>query len=456
MSLRTSSNIGGTLKLLVDSGIAGTFDEAENRLDEYELHVVVGADLPDESAWAAAVLTIVNTGQRAFRGGVKVYLDRDVELESSWGSPGPLSRAVFNYGGSTAEGKPPVDAIVIVIGSPLRNVTGRLVVYATWSGWSGGVVTSQKRRIDEANGNPLSAILSGAFAVSECFQHVLGNPVAGRRDVGVSLWDVGADWRDDIHVESFALLPKSLWILGLGHLGQAYCWVLGFLPYPASQKPNLTLQDVDRVDLSNLDTVVLANRDHLDRMKTRMCADALESLGFKISLVERRFDGSGSRSPNEPMIALAGFDNHDARRHLEEFGFGFIVDVGLGAGSYNYSNMLLHTFPGERQADEIFVNGHWYTSDGGEAYEEEIARLVNEGESEEAARCGMVEVAGKSVGAAFVGVTAACLAIAEVLRSLHHGERSSVVSFDLADPQYPVRSLAPERLSITDVVYLAD
>src|SRR4029077_13393791 len=35
--------------------------------------------------------------------------------------------------------------------------------------------------------------------------------------------------------------------------------------------------------------------------------------------------------------------------------------------------------------------------------------------------CGVTELAGKAVGAAFVGVTAACLAIAEALRDLHGG-----------------------------------
>ena len=456
MSLRTSNNIGGTLKLLVDSGIASSFEEAETRLDKYELHVVVGGDIPDESAWAAAVLTVVNTGQRAFRGGVKVYLDRDVELEFLWGSPGTLSQAIGSYGGLTVDDELPDDGVVIVIGSPIRNVTGRLVVYATWSGWSGGVVTTRDERVDESKGNALSAILSASLAVSECFQNVLGNPVAGRRDVGVSLWEVDADWRSQTHVDPFALLPKSLWILGLGHLGQAYCWVLGFLPYPASQPPRLILQDVDRVDLSNLDTAVLATRENLDTMKTRMCSGALESLGFKTSLIERRFDGSGTRSPDEPMIALAGFDNHEARRHLEEFGFGMIVDVGLGSGPVNYSNILLHTFPSDRLAKAIFVEGDSYASNGGTAYEMEIANWIHEGESEEATRCGMVEMAGKSVGAAFVGVTAACLAIAEVLRSLHHGQRSSVLSLSLGDPQYPARSVAKEHLAIADVVYLDD
>jgi hypothetical protein len=36
-------------------------------------------------------------------------------------------------------------------------------------------------------------------------------------------------------------------------------------------------------------------------------------------------------------------------------------------------------------------------------------------------QCGVTELAGKAVGAAIVGITAACLAIAEATRELHGG-----------------------------------
>jgi hypothetical protein len=45
--------------------------------------------------------------------------------------------------------------------------------------------------------------------------------------------------------------------------------------------------------------------------------------------------------------------------------------------------------------------------------------------------CGVVELAGKAVGASFVGVTAACLAVAEVTRELHGGTGYDVLAFDL-------------------------
>jgi hypothetical protein len=36
-----------------------------------------------------------------------------------------------------------------------------------------------------------------------------------------------------------------LWLIGLGHLGQAYLWALGLLPYASSDAVSLILQDTD-------------------------------------------------------------------------------------------------------------------------------------------------------------------------------------------------------------------
>ena len=47
-------------------------------------------------------------------------------------------------------------------------------------------------------------------------------------------------------------------------------------------------------------------------------------------------------------------------------------------------------------------------------------------------RCGVTLLAGKAVGAPFVGSVAATLAIAEVLRLLHGGPLHEVIEMDLA------------------------
>jgi hypothetical protein len=46
----------------------------------------------------------------------------------------------------------------------------------------------------------------------------------------------------------------------------------------------------------------------------------------------------------------------------------------------------------------------------------------------------MTEIAGITVGAAFVGATAAALTVGDILRSLHGGTEISVLAFDLRTP----------------------
>jgi hypothetical protein len=45
--------------------------------------------------------------------------------------------------------------------------------------------------------------------------------------------------------------------------------------------------------------------------------------------------------------------------------------------------------------------------------------------------CGVVEFAGKAVGASFVGVVAACIAVAEATRELHGGIGLDLLTLDL-------------------------
>jgi hypothetical protein len=56
-------------------------------------------------------------------------------------------------------------------------------------------------------------------------------------------------------------------------------------------------------------------------------------------------------------------------------------------------------------------------------------------------QCGATLLAGKSVGAPFVGAVTACLVVSELLRKLHGGPEFSVIDLDLLDLDY--RTLVP-------------
>ena len=76
----------------------------------------------------------------------------------------------------------------------------------------------------------------------------------------------------DASAPELSYLPSRLWLIGLGHLGQAYLWGLGLLPYAADAKVELLLQDVDVITPSTESTSILSDRTMLGDKKTRVTA----------------------------------------------------------------------------------------------------------------------------------------------------------------------------------------
>jgi hypothetical protein len=262
--------------------------------------------------------------------------------------------------------------------------------------------------------------------------------VPSRRDVGVSLWRPDLNWRDSEAIGCALLhLPASLWLLGLGHLGQAYCWVIGILPYGCPEDVNLGLVDYDKVVEGNLATQLLVHSRDIDERKTRVVANAFKELEFDTVIVERPFDKNFRPDIRrcEPTVALAGFDSRDSRLLLDESRFDWVVDGGLGTFVVEFLDIVLNTFPSTQDPSIAFPDARRTPSWLPSAYEAGIGRRVKEGETSEGARCGILAIAGVNIGAAFVGAFAASLVVADVLRLLHSGKSLSVVHVDLRHPK---------------------
>jgi hypothetical protein len=207
-----------------------------------------------------------------------------------------------------------------------------------FSDWRGGVVPTEDAQV-AANADTIApaAILAAAFAVSEVFQHLRGNAMAGRRRVGLSLWRPDElDWESAPAGPANIVLPSRLWLIGLGHLGQAYLWLLGLLPYRVPSEVTLVLQDFDSLASSNDSTSLLTHSHQLGWLKTRAMAEWTEARGFFTRIVERPFPGGIRIANDEPRIALGGVDNPQARAAYEDAGFDWIVESGLGAGPVEY------------------------------------------------------------------------------------------------------------------------
>ncbi|HAF08758.1 MAG TPA: hypothetical protein DCK98_01575 [Chloroflexi bacterium] len=440
MTLEAADTLGRTLKLELDSGRAQSRREAEEIVRGYVLQVDVGPGLTASRSRQIALLTVVNAARRAFPGGVHVRIADDPTMSIPWAGGRRLADAVAWYGGTLLSELSPQRTTIVLGDARSLDTSGRVLV-PTFNGWSGGVVQRRSDRLAEELDFPLAGLLAGALAVSEAFQAQRGDGVAARRDVGFSLWDPRIPWRDAAAVgESWSYLPQRVWLLGLGHLGQAHAWALGALPYANPSDVLVMLQDTDRIVPANADTGLLVPRDFATEMKTRLVGRRLEELGFVTRMSERRFDDQTRRTQDEPGLALSGFDGPQARRALESAGFDKVIDVGLGGGPTHYLDLLLHSFPSGLQAADAFASKHAATDPAladQPAYKEWAAKLAAEGVlTAEEIRCGMLEVAGRTVGAAFVGAVAASLALAEAVRYLGGAPMYEVLSVSLRSPDY--------------------
>jgi hypothetical protein len=437
MTWGAHATIDRTAKILIDSGRAASYQQAQDLLGRLVLQIVVGAGIAEDPAAQAALATAVNAGRRAFAGGVHVQLECDPRLDTGWTQNATASKVIDRYGGTVVDRLDPA-APTLAIAAPAAS-DGNLLLHLTWHGWTGAAVRSPQDGL-EGPAEAIAGVLAAALGVSEMFQHCLGAVVAGRRNVGVSLWRPDLPWRCAPTGPPLQFLPKALWLLGLGHLGQAYAWTLGMLPYSAPSEVSIGLMDFDVVEAANTATQLLVTASDVEALKTRVVADALHHRGLSTRLVERAFDENfrpvvhADPRRHEPTIALAGFDSAAPRRLLGEANFSRVVDAGLGAGPVEYLDMLVHTFPAARAPAKVFTEHDPPPLAAlPDAYEAQIALEVADGADEAAVRCGLIDIAGITVGAAFVGAVASTFVIADVLRELHQGKTYSVIGCNLRD-----------------------
>jgi hypothetical protein len=426
--------INRTALQLFHAGRAETLEAAEEALRHLVIQVDVGRGLERDPGAQAALLTIVNAGARAFLGGVRVLINDDAELSTGWARGRTISESVRVLGGEVVRAHEPAHPTIVVGTFPARAATGSIVCVATCNGWAGGVLQPGAEPPQEAGIAP-AGVLAGGMAVSECFQHCCGSVEAGRREAGLSLWVPGTPWLEPAATgPALEYLPDRLWLLGLGHLGQANAWTLGMLPY-ASGAARIFLLDSDEIVSGNQATGLLSNDGNVGQMKTRAVGAALEAIGLQTRMVERLFDEHTWPRDDEPRLALAGFDSPVPRRQLGGERFARVVDAGLGKGAEEYLDILLHTFPSPEDPASAFASEPREVPSALPAcFAKEVERLIADGADAAATRCGMTEIAGVTVGAAFVGATAAALTVGDILRWLHGGTELSVLAFDLRTP----------------------
>jgi hypothetical protein len=431
------------VKQLMDNGTAATVAEAETIFHGYKLVIDYQPDDADEAGQQTILLTCVALAKRVFLGGVTVVGNLSAMQKTPLPLGPTLQDAVLSLGATVQPEDRPAP-LRILIGRAPAPVSG-FAIRAVAAGWRGGIVPGNSLlSLHGASSIPPAAMLAAALAVNEAFLSVNGTaPVAGRRSLGLSLWNLQAetDWlADDSSEPALTYLPSSLWLIGLGHLGQAYLWGLGLLPYADAQSLKLVLEDTDRVTPSTESTSILTDASMVGQRKTRVLASWAERRGFQTEIQERLFGGWIKRQNFEPTAALCGIDNALGRTALDQAGFDLVLEAGLGRGHRDFRTMRIHSFPGSRSSEEIWTRTDAVREDATQqaAYED----LLKKGALDQ---CGITLLAGKAVGAPFVGATAAALVLSELLRILHGGSLNQLVDVDLLSIEH--RTVVPSRTS---------
>lgn len=417
-----------------------TVDEALARRRNYGVTLVCGDDVACSEVLQLAVMTALSLANRCFPGAVRVALDR--RLADSrllvWPNLGLTFAQGLNRLVKGAVLNPPADCAdgnrAVVFGNASAP-KGALRV--TFDGWiaKAGPATSVERLPERAYCS-LAGVLAAALAVGELFFSFADVSVeASRRAVALSLWRPDLDASD---AEALGIpvqfLPRDMWILGLGHLGNAYLWSMATLPYEDPAAAEFFLDDFDRVIAENSDTGMLFSSEHVGQYKTRACAAWLEERCFKTRIVERAFDENFRCRDDEPRLALCGFDSNPARRYLLTANFLRVVESGLGGTAQNFDTISMHTLPNPRSADELWPD----VPEADRAKEHaHRTRVANENAAYlalSADDCGRYNLAGQSVAVPFVGAAASTLVVAEVLRLLHGGPSYATFRMGLAAP----------------------
>lgn len=407
-------------KVLADSGEVATIEDAEAALATYGVRVVLDPSVEDSPSLQIIALTAINTASRSFLGNVRIDAPSDTVLRAPGFEGRTLSEFAAWAGVSPSQRAQAGTWPEIRIGTH-GGAAGRTI--RPWAdGWSFGL---GRRNAPAGTCFAPSSVAAGGLAVSEAFSLLRrDNPYAGHRSIALSLWALGEQRADPGPTTDTVTMPSS-WLVGLGHLGQAYAWTLGFMA-PA-EGATLVLQDIDVVTKSTLSTSVLSATADVGRKKARIVADWLEARGYSTSVVERRFDQFQQVNATEPRLALFGVDNAAARRVIEGAGFGTVIDAGLGSGFRDFRAIRVRTFPGPSKAAAL-----WAAEDGRSNASQAPAyqALLSQG----ADPCGVTTLATRAVGAPFVGCVAAGYVIAELLSRQMGANGNAVVDLNLRDP----------------------
>lgn len=405
-----------------------TVEEAITMMNRSSVFLIAGDSILNSYSTQLAFITSVNIASRVFLGKVKCI------LPSNTANLLKLPAESFNdlvqfYGGTITKEEPTKEDFKILFGLPCFD---NLCVEAISSGWRGGVNFYGNERIsftDISSRVSLGAVASASLAVYQAFCKVFNvNDSEMNLNYGISLWNLNLerDWfKDENEGPANPNLPRNVWALGLGHLGQAYLWTLGLMPYKNLKDTQILLQDKDIVGIENIGSQVLCFERNVGKPKTRPCLEFLESLDFKTQIIEKPFvegDCKQEWCESYPFI-INGVDNVKTRKSIDRSCFKLFLDGATNGkcelfDSFTMRNISLN----QKEPDAI-----WSLKEDGEVILHKNLYEIYEKKH----TCGQLTNIG--ISTPFVGLFSSTILVAELVRSLNQGMSYSVVSLQMRD-----------------------
>ncbi|TIL96289.1 MAG: hypothetical protein E5Y73_01905 [Mesorhizobium sp.] len=413
-------------KVITDAaGSKRDFDQAAAALDAVHVAVVTETTGMASAATQAAVITALNTAVKCF-GNATLVCPHDLPLEAKLALGSDLFAVAEASGAQVSTVLPSsVTHIVAVSDCPVAGA----FVRCWWNGWSAGVFPGWDNEPCRDSANPLAGVFAGALAVREVFANAIGRRHSVNRRAAISLWQPWFQGGEPEPSPTVVTLPRSLWLVGLGHLGQGFLWSLAFLPAAGT---HAILQDDQNVGEENVGTGLVTQLVDFEQKnkKARVAARWLEGAGWTTSLLERRNYGDMKLTDSDPAMVLTSLDEPTARLAIARAGHDIMIDAGVGHGAFDFEIGQIRVVPKGADTDGLWAHAAKPKSIDAmmemPAYREHATKYGG---------CGTFTLAEASAAVPFVGAAIGALTIAQLLRvaSMHATPR--IMQVELNAPE---------------------
>ena len=380
-----------TMKLAMDEGMVGSYEEAQELFGSFRLRIRVQPGFTTVPAAEAAVLTLLNAAPRTFLGGVELVGPLDERCTRAWFTGMNLGEVAQYFGVST--NKDAIDEVPTISIGECFTIEKDFCLGVSLH--SDGFTLSPDHVVIGTPNSPVEAgIAAAGAALNEAFQYIYRkSKLAGQRVI---------QWKFPWKIQETSM--RALWMIGLGHLGQAFFWAAAlaggdFLPR------SIKLSDYDMVSWSSISTCLLVNAKDVGKKKVDVVAEQLEVLGVQVKRDYERLELDSTIVRSEQDLAIVAVDNVALRRSLDRLHAIRILEAGIGDGAKAFTRIQMHAFPGPRKARDIWIEDDIRATQGVDLSKPAYQALLSKTGDE----CGTTLVAGRSVATPFVGAFAGAI-----------------------------------------------